>query len=747
MIGKTISHYKVLEKIGEGGMGVVYKAEDTKLKRVVALKFLPEELMKDPEAKERFVQEAQAAAALDHPNICTVHEIEEVEGQAFIAMAYIDGQSLKEMINSGPMEIDRAIGIAVQVAEGLKEAHERGVVHRDVKPANIILTEKEQVKIMDFGLAKLSWGVDLTKTAVIMGTVAYMSPEQAKGEAVDHRTDIWSFGAMFYEMLTGKRPFKSRYDHAILHSVLYEDPAPIDNLKSDVPVEAENIVLRCMQKKPKDRYPNMGSLLKDLKSIPQEDGDRVDTSPVETSEETFPSIAVLPFVNMSTDPENEYFSDGLSESIINVLTQLDNFKVVARTSAFSFKGKDVNIREIGKELNVANVLEGSVQKAGNRLRITAQLISVKDGYHLWSEKFDRTLDDVFAIQDEISLQIVDNLKAKLGKEEKSMLVKRYTDDIEAYNLYLKGRFQFAKITKEGMERALDYFHQVVDKDPKYALAYAGIADCHIRNTWYYFRPPKEELPKALAFAEKALNLDSQLSEAHASLAFTKMMYERDWDGSGKEFECAIDLNPGNSLARSYYSVYFAVLGKHSESIEQAQKALDLDPISLWEMINLGLRYYYDSQFEKSLEQIKKAIDLDPNSYAAHNYSAFPLVCLGRYEEAIQAAQKAEKILGERTPHILCALGLTYSLAGDRGEAEKILEELIALSDKGTIPLFIIPWIYYALDERDLAFEWMERGFEENDPLLMWIKSDPIIKRLEPDQRYHAMLKKLGLDRY
>jgi serine/threonine protein kinase len=744
MIGKTISHYKILAKIGEGGMGVVYKGEDTKLRRTVALKFLPQELMKDSEAKERFVQEAQAAAALDHPNICTVHEIEEADGQTFIAMAYIEGQSLKEKINAGPVEINRAINIAIQVAEGLREAHERGVVHRDVKPANIILTEKGQAKIMDFGLAKLSWGVDLTKTAMIMGTAAYMSPEQAKGETVDYCTDIWSLGCVLYEMLSGMRPFKNRYDQAILHSVLYEEPESIGNLKSDLPEEVENIISKCMQKDPKNRYSDMGNLLRDLKSIPLED--KSGSSRTETAEEKLPSIAVLPFVNMSADPENEYFSDGLSESIINVLSQLNNFKVVARTSAFSFKGKDVNIREIGKELNVENVLEGSVQKAGNRLRITAQLISVKDGFHLWSKSFDRTLDDIFAIQDEISLQIINNLKVKLGKEEKSMLVKRYTEDIEAYNLYLKGLYHLAKLTKEGCEKGLDFFHQVINRDPTYALAYAGISDCHSRNTWYYYRPPKEELPKALAFAEKAIALDNQLSEAHVSLGYTKMLYDRDWDGAGRELRRGIELNPGNALAHNYYSVYFAVLGEHDKSIKEAQKALDLDPTSLWMMINLGMRYYYNCQFDMCLKNIQKAIDLDPNSFLGHYYSAYPLMCMAKYKEAIQAAQKAAELLGEYTPHILAALGLAHALAGERVEAEDILKNLKALSDKGTIPMFIIPWIYIALDERDKAFEWMERASEENDPLFMWIKSDPIINRLKGDPRYKAMLKKLGLDR-
>jgi serine/threonine protein kinase/Flp pilus assembly protein TadD len=745
LIGKTILHYKILEKIGEGGMGVVYRAEDTKLRRVVALKFLPQELVKDSEAKERFVQEAQAAAALDHPNICTVHEIEEANGQTFIAMAYIEGQSLKEIISAGPMGIDRAVNIAIQIAEGLQEAHKKGVIHRDIKPANIMLTEKGLARIMDFGLAKLSWGVDLTKTATVMGTVAYMSPEQAKGDTVDSRTDIWSFGAMLYEMLIGERPFKSQHNHAILHSVLYEDPVPIGKLKRDLPVEVERIITKCMHKEPKDRYPDMESLLKDLKSIPQED--RSDTSLVETSVEKLPSIAVLPFVNMSADPDNEYFSDGLSESIINVLTQLNNFKVVARTSAFSFKGKEANIREIGKELNVENVLEGSVQKVGNRLRITAQLISVKDGYHLWSEKFDRTLEDVFAIQDEISLQIVDNLKVKLGREEKNTLVKRYTEDIEAYNLYLKGLYHYAKVTKEGCEKGLDYFQQVINRDPMYALAYAGIADCHTRNTWYYYRSAKEELPKALVFAEKAVALDSRLSEAHASLGYTKILYDRDWDGAKRELQWAIELNPGNASAHNYYSVYFSVLGKHDKSIEEAHKALDLDPISLMAIINLGMRYYYDCQFDKSLEYVQKAIDLDPNSFMGYCYNAYPLMLKGMYKEAIGAAHKAAEILGERTPHILSALGLAYSLSGNRGEAEKVLKELLALSDKGTIPLFIIPWIYFALEDRDNAFEWMERAFEEKDPLLMWIKSDPIIKTLEPDPRYQKMLKKLGLERF
>lgn len=400
MIGKIISHYKILEKIGKGGMGVVYKAEDTKLKRTVALKFLPKEFTADPEAKERFIQEAQAAGALDHPNICTVYEIDEVNGQTFIVMAYIEGQNLKDRFKSGLLEIEDALEIAIRVAEGLQEAHENGIVHRDIKPANIMLTVKDQAKILDFGLAKLSWGVDLTKTATIMGTVAYMSPEQAKGEKVDHRTDIWSFGAMLYEMLTGERPFKVTHDQAVLHAILNEDPVPITKIRKDIPQELEKIVKKTLEKDLKKRYGVMGAMLKDLKSV--------GSKSVSVSADK-PSIAVLPFVNMSADPENEYFSDGLAEDLINALTKITDLHVVARTSSFAFKGEKVDIREIGEKLNVDNLLEGSVRKVGNRVRITAQLIKVKDGYHLWSDRYDRNMEDVFAIQDEITEKIMGKL--------------------------------------------------------------------------------------------------------------------------------------------------------------------------------------------------------------------------------------------------------------------------------------------------------------------------------------------------
>ena len=406
MIGQTISHYRILEKLGEGGMGVVYKAQDTKLKRTVALKFLPPEYTRDADAKARFIHEAQAASALQHNNICTIHDIDGTDdGRLFIVMDCYEGEPLKEKIARGPMKLEEAVEIAVQVASGLSKAHEKGIVHRDIKPGNVIITTDGIAKIVDFGLAKLAGQTMITKAGKTLGTVAYMSPEQARGEKVDHRTDIWSLGVVLYEMLTGRLPFRGEHEAAMLYSVVHEEPQPISSFRSDLPPDIESNITKMLQKDPGKRFQHIRELLAQLDTMKKTNETKVGKA--------LPSIAVLPFVNMSPDPENEYFSDGLAEELINALSKLVGLRVTARTSAFRFRGKDLDIREIGKQLNASTVLEGSVRKAGNRLRITAQLINVADGYHLWSEKYDRELEDVFIIQDEISLAIVEKLKLAL----------------------------------------------------------------------------------------------------------------------------------------------------------------------------------------------------------------------------------------------------------------------------------------------------------------------------------------------
>ncbi len=737
----TISHYKILEKIGEGGMGVVYKAEDTKLRRTVALKFLPPELMRNQEAKERLIQEAQAAAALDHANICTVFEINESDGKTYISMAFIEGQSLKEKIAVDPIKIEEALDIAIQTAEGLKEAHECGITHRDIKPANIMLTKKGQVKIMDFGLAKLTWGVDLTKTAAIMGTVAYMSPEQASGEKVDHRTDIWSLGCVLYEMLAAQRPFKGTHDQAAIYSILNEEPEPIASLRKDLPVGFEMILHACLQKDSRNRYRDMGALLSDLKSIDLEDKTQVLTA-VKVIDEP-PSIAVLPFVNMSADPENEYFSDGLSEAVINSLTKIKGFKVVARTSAFSFKGKDVDIREIGRQLDVNKVLEGSVQKAGNRLRITAQLIDVEDGYHLWSECFDRNMDDVFTIQDEISLAIVDNLKLNLLKGEKTKLIKRHTNDPEAYNFYLQGRYFYNKRTEEDMKRSVEYFERALKKDPKFALPYAGLADTYATFGFYHWWPFEEARSKSKEFALKGLEVDDTVGETHGAYASYLAWSEYRWAEAEKEFEKAIELSPSNVEARHMYAHLLECTGRFDEAIAEIGMALELEPLSINLNHCMGNILFFSGDSDGAIDLFQKTIEMDPGFPLQYFWLGRVYLHIGELQEAIEIFEKGTKF-PEVNAIVSGGLGLAYALAGRDEEAQKILSQLEKLSKEKYVDTYPFAYIYMGLGDEDKTFEYLEKSFEIGDMYLLYLPIDPIFKELHDNPRFDGLLKKMGL---
>jgi len=740
MIGKTFSHYKILEKIGEGGMGVVYKAEDTKLRRTVALKFLPKELTCDEEAKQRFIQEAQAAAALDHPNICTIYEIDESKlapaeagvGHTFISMAYIEGQSLNQKIKAGSLEIDEALAVANQVARGLQKAHEKGIIHRDIKPANIMLTEEDQVKIMDFGLAKLSWGVDLTKTATIMGTVAYMSPEQARGEQVDYRTDIWSFGAMLYEMLTGERPFKTTHDQAVLYSILKEDPIPMTKIRKDIPKELERIVQKSLEKDPKKRFTSMSALLTDLRSVGR--------PPISVAAGK-PSIAVLPFVNMSTDPENEYFSDGLAEDLINALTKITDLHVVARTSSFAFKGEKVDIREIGQKLNVDNLLEGSVRKVGNRVRITAQLIKVADGYHLWSERYDRDMEDVFAIQDEITEKIMDKLLVALdvrGKppEEHGPI------DVEAYNLYLKGRYCLNKFE---MDKALAYYEQAIEKDPVYALAYAAVAEVYtLLSMGFDILPNKEAMPKAREAAQKALELDPHLAEAYVSLGLVALSYDWDPKATKEYFQEALELNPNSSSAHQWYEFYWTYLEADlDEATAHLERAQELDPLNFLIKVRLGFMSIFRRDYDDALDQFRVLADLEPNFALLYLSFATAYVFKGMYDEAITCGKK----MLESGPPVVAAIGNMgwfYALAGKKDKAKEFLAELEERSKKGYVSSFWTAAIYLTLGELDKSFEWFEKAIKERDGNMLYFTIPPVFDPVRSDPRYKNLLKKMGL---
>ena len=733
MIGKTVSHYKILEKIGEGGMGVVYKAEDTKLKRIVALKFLPPELMRDKDAKERFIREAQAAAALDHPNICMVHEIDEAKGQTFISMSFIEGQSLKERIAAGPMRVEDAVDTAIQISEGLKEAHEKGIVHRDIKPGNVMLTEKSKAKITDFGLAKLEWGANLTKTATIMGTVAYMSPEQARGDKVDHRTDIWSLGCVLYEMLTEKCPFKSTHDQAAIYSILKEKPVPMTEIRRDIPQKLEQVVEKCIEKDMRKRYKDMSALLDDLKSI-------VMKPKLPVSEK--PSIAVLPFVNMSADPENEYFSDGLSEDLISALTKITDLHVVARTSSFAFKGEKVDIREIGQKLNVDNLLEGSVRKVGNRVRITAQLIKVKDGYHLWSERYDRNMEDVFAIQDEITEKIMEKLMIALDVLEKAPQEHRPVN-LEAYDLYLKGRYCLNMFS---MERALAYYNHAIEKDPDYALAYASVAEVYtLFSTGFDILPSKDAMPKARKAAQKALELDPNLAEAYVSLGLVALSYDWDREATKQYFHQAIELNPNSASAHQWIEFYWTYMEADPDTaIAHLERAQELDPLNFLIKVRLGFMSIFKRDYDHALDQFKALLNFEPNFAMLYLSFATAYALKGMYDEALSCGKKMMEF-GPPVVAYVGNLGWLYALAGKKEKAHELLNDLEERSKKGYVSSFWTAAIYLGLEETDKAFEWFERAYKDRDSNMIYFTVPPIFDPIRSDPRYQQLLEKMGLE--
>ena len=743
MIGKTISHYKILEKLGEGGMGVVYKAQDTKLDRIVALKFLSKNLLCDEEAKPRFVQEAKAASALDHPNIATIYEIDEAEGECFISMAYVEGKSIKGLVKEKTLSIEEILKIAIQIGEGLDAAHRKDIIHRDIKSDNIMLTREGVVKIMDFGLAKLKGVTQLTKTGTTLGTVQYMSPEQAQGMEVDQRSDIFSFGVILYEMITGQFPFTGEHEAAVIYSIVNETPEPLARYKVDVPEELQRINDKAIEKNREIRYQHVDDLSADLRKLRTERETGV-TKTRETSKKLTPSIAVLPFANLSADKEQEYFCDGMAEEIINALTHVEGLRVVARTSAFAFKGKHQDIREIGNKLNVETLLEGSVRKAGNNLRVTAQLISVSDGYHLWSEKFDREMKDIFAIQDEISLAIVDKLKIKLLGKEKQGLVKRHTDNQEAYSFYLKGRYFWNKMNPGGFEKAIEYFEKAIEKDPNLAVAYAGLADSHWYSSFWGNLPPRQTYPKAREAANKAIEIDDTLGEAHATLASIHTHYDWDWEAAEREFKRAIELAPGSSYTRVYYSFYLNLQRRHDEAIAQAGKAQELDPVSSFCNTTLGHRLWQARRYEEAIEEFQKWLVIEPNDWFAHHHLSQLYLEKSMIKEAIAEIDKSLELSGGVPMNVANAVMIHYRF-GDKEVAERLFDSLKERASHEYIQPMGFIVIYLARGEADQAFEWVKKACEERDSFLPWFRVTPLdCMHFPSDPRINELLDRLGL---
>jgi serine/threonine protein kinase/Flp pilus assembly protein TadD len=739
MIGQTISHYKILEKLGEGGMGVVYKAQDTKLGRPVALKFFPPDLCSDRQRKDRFIQEARIASSIDHPNVVAIYEIDEVENDnLFIAMAYYRGDTLDRRIKKGPLKLEEAIEIAIQVAQGLSKSHGLGIVHRDIKPSNILITEDGTAKILDFGVATLNASdVEYRSELSVAGTLPYMSPEQIRGESTDFRTDVWSLAVVLYEMVTAQTPFTQEYEHAIRYSIENEKQPHVGDLAKNISSELDSILAKALEKDRENRFQRLEEMIDRL--------DLLRNHLRTTIGDQKPTIAVMPFADLSPQHDQEYFCDGLTEELINALARISELRVSSRISSFQFKGKAVDIRLIGERLNVKTVVEGSVRKSGDNLRITAQLVDVSNGYQLWSERFDRKFLDIFAIQEEIAQKIVQTLKIKLLPGLGGRLVKRSTDNLAAYNLYLEGRYYWNKRTAEGLRKSIELFQQAVEKDPQYALAYTGIADAYSLMDQYGTLPLRESVQRAEAAAKRALELDDQLAEAHASAAQVEVSYNWNYVEAEKQLRKAILLNPNYATAHHWLAFCLTPVGAHDEALREIIKALELDPLSLILNRDKGIVLYYARQYDQAIAQANKVLEMDPHFALAHRLLAIAYERKGMYAESL----KENRIWGDLTKDDLrtqAALGHVYAVSGQKNEALKIVQRLEQEIPSRKDLTSTVGLIYTGLGEIDRAFEWLDKAFENRSGPLGMIKVDPKLDTLRSDQRFAALLKKMGLER-
>jgi serine/threonine protein kinase/Tfp pilus assembly protein PilF len=821
MIGETISHYRILSKLGAGGMGEVYLAQDTKLDRKVALKILPANVAANQERMRRFVQEAKAASALNHPNILTIYEIDQADSIHFIATEFIDGETLRQRMRNAPLKLGEVLDVAAQIASALAAAHAAGIVHRDIKPENIMLRSDSIVKVLDFGLAKLTErpppdsvdteaptrGVVNTGSGVVMGTTLYMSPEQARGLQVDARTDIFSLGTLVYEMVAGRLPFDGSNTNEILASILSDkEHAPLARFARQVPAELERIVEKALRKNREERYQTIKDMLLDLKSLkhrlefdaeiersrppemssdrataaeapPTVSGHTAQTIPITESlavkikhhrrslliallalivvavsltyliyfavpARKIDSIAVLPFINASGDPNTEYLSDGISEALINSLTELQQLRVVARTTAFRYKNKEADPQQVGRELNVRAVLMGRVRQMGDTLNIQVDLVDATTGAQLWGQEYERKASDLLSIKQAVAREVTEKLRLRLSGDEQRQLTKRDTTNAESFQFYLRGRYYWNKRSAEGIRKATEQFQQAIDRDPNYALGYVGLADCYLQLEQYAGVPSSETVPKARAAVDRALQLDDSLAEAHASSASIYQKLWR-WAEAEEEFKRAISLNPNYPTAHHWYAYYFYVKRQFDDAMREIKRAHELDPLSPVISENVALVYLFKNDVNSAIEQCQRTIELDPDFADAHYILGFAYLKRGRNEEATAEFQKAVELSG-RAGTYLGNLGYCYAVTGSRAEALAILKELEEKYARGESSGLFLAGVYAGLGDKDQAFAWLEKDFQQRSGQLPTVAWRLHFEGLRSDPRYADLLRRMGL---